>query len=150
MSEQTEIGLDDQIRRLFELNELCAEPACDGCFNRTLRAEGLRQAQIALAAADTQVKELEAALSQPNDSTGRGRLLLNAYGRRCYEAGEKAAEAQLASLSVALHHLRQYAQHQSGCPMNRYENTLAEVLKAECACGLAAQLDALTARQEPT
>ena len=34
----------------------------------------------------------------PGDDTGQERLLLNVYGRKCYEAGEKAARAPLLAL----------------------------------------------------
>lgn len=42
---------------------------------------------------------LVAALAdRPNDATGQGRLLLNAYGRQCYDAGRASMEARVQEL----------------------------------------------------
>ena len=41
-----------------------------------------------------QLREAEARLQQPNDTTGQDRLLMNEYGRCCYESGERAAKAE--------------------------------------------------------
>ena len=64
------------------------QPYASGCGDKRL-----------LACADDLDAVLASLLSeQPNDATGQGRLLLNAYGRTCYEAGEANERAKAASL----------------------------------------------------
>ena len=90
-------------------------PCCPGPAIHDQGADALREARAAIAQmaqqrdielerateyrerwqrAEARLREAEAQLQQPNDTTGQDRLLLNEYGRRCYESGERAAKAE--------------------------------------------------------
>ena len=65
-----------------------------------------------------EARERIAQMAQPVDATGQERLLLNAYGRKCYEAGERhgaeQAEAQLREAEARCIAAEAEVEHQRG------------------------------------
>ncbi len=85
------------LRNAKYLNPVCAEDGCqwlqaesDKNWLRAQRdvAEEKLMARLRVLAPPEEQEPTE----QPVDSTGKGRLLLNAYGRACYEAGRAAVD----------------------------------------------------------
>ena len=69
----------------------------------TERDEAIRQREAAEQERDGLIALVPT--HREDDGTPRHRLLLNAYGRECYEAGEKAAEARAATLEARVQEL---------------------------------------------
>jgi len=79
-----------QKRRYAQLAEYIAVSLC--------QPRRARQVELILdgwfsARAEAHAAPAEAPQEQPVDSTGQGRLMLNAYGRQCWEAGYHAAKS---------------------------------------------------------
>ena len=102
-----------------------------------------------IAAAPRLIRTLLEALTAPDDATGQGRLLLNDYGRRCWDAGYRTVHAEIREeehekqrLSTLLSELRSLRDDmQAQAVTHRQRVTIAEAARKHAHADHDAALD---------
>lgn len=79
--------------------------------------------------AEAQLREAETRLRGPIDATRQGRLMLNGYGRACYDAGRAARAATDEALARLEQQMRESVSLQ-GQPSNANKMKWADTLRA--------------------